>query len=256
MLYPNFREKIRNGIPVCGCTINVFAPEQVEQLGLLGFDFVFIDNEHGPFTDRELLTMITAGDAVGIPCLVRVYENGPAAIKHVMDCGAAGIIVPDCSTPQLARQAIDALKYAPVGNRGLSTTRSSYYGLREGLAEYVKKSNEESILVCQVESPEGVANAEALASIDEIDVLFIGTTDLSHAMGFTGQRTNEAVLAAVETVKAAAGKHGKALGAMVRADEGPQDYIDDGYVMPVASGASFFVGGAKKFLSTLRKEQI
>lgn len=255
MLYPGFRAKIRNGIPVCGCTINSFAPEQVEQLGILGFDFAFLDNEHGPFTDRELLMMITAGDAVGLPCLVRVYENSPSVIKHVMDCGAAGIIVPDCSTPELAQQAIQALKYAPVGSRGLSATRAAYYGLCGSLAEYVQKSNEESVLVCQVESPEGVANVEALAAMDEIDVLFIGTTDLSHAMGLTGQRSNPEVLAAVEQVELVAKGHGCALGAMVRAGESPQDYIDHGYEMPVGSGSSFFTGGAKQFLSQLKPEE-
>ena len=252
MLYPGFREKIRDGIPVCGCTINGFAPDQIEQLGILGFDFVFIDNEHGPFTDRELLAMITAGDAVGIPCLVRVYENNAAVIKHVMDCGAAGIIIPDCSTPEAARQAIDALKYAPLGHRGLSTTRAASYGLQESLAEYVQRANDESVLVCQIESPEGVANVEVLAAMEEIDVLFIGTTDLSHAMGYTGQRNNHKVLAAVEKVKEAAKRHRRALGAMVRAGESPQDYIDNGYGMPVGSGSGFFIGGAKNFLSQLR----
>lgn len=254
MLYPGFRAKIRDGIPVCGCTVNGFAPEQVEQLGILGFDFVFIDNEHGPFTDRELLAMITAGDAVGLPCLVRVYENNAAVIKHVMDCGAAGIIIPDCATPELAQQAINAMKYAPIGNRGLSTTRAASYGLRESLADYVSMSNQESVLVCQIESPEGVDNAEKLAAMEEIDVLFIGTTDLSHAMGYTGQRANPQVLAAVEKVEKVAKQYHRALGAMVRAGESPQDYIDQGYEMPVGSGSSFFTSGAKKFLSQLRSQ--
>lgn len=252
MLYPDFRSRIRGGGPVCGCTINVFAPEQVEQLGLLGFDFAFLDNEHGPFSDRELLAMITAGDAVGMPCLVRVYENSPAVIKHVMDCGAAGIIIPDCSTPQAAQEAIRAMKYAPLGNRGLSATRAARYGLGEGLDEYVRRSNEQSVLVCQIESPEGVANARSLAETEEIDTLFIGTTDLSHAMGFTGQRANPAVLSAVEEVKQIARAHGRTLGAMVRLGESPQDYFDEGYGMAVGSGSGFFTGGAKEFLKGLR----
>lgn len=256
MLYSGFREKIRSGVPVCGCTINIFAPEQVEQMGLLGFDFAFLDNEHGPFSDRELLQLITAGDAVGLPCLVRVYENSPGAIQHAMDCGAAGVVIPDCATPELAQQAADALKYAPLGHRGLSTTRAASYGLSESLAEYVKRANKESVLVCQVESPQGVANAEALAAMEEIDVLFIGTTDLSHAMGFTGQRANPQVLQTVEEVKKIAKAHNKGVGAMVRAGESPQDYIDDGYVMPVGSGSSFFVGGAKAFLRQLRVESV
>lgn len=253
MLYPEFRNKIRTGTPVCGCTVNSYAPEQVEMLGLLGYDFVFIDNEHGCCTDRELLAMITAGDSVGIPCLVRVYENSESVIKHVMDIGAAGIIVPDCATTELAQAAILSLKYAPIGKRGLSTTRAAAYGLKEGLADYVKHANEASVLVCQVESPEGVSNIEELSKIDEIDALFIGTTDLSHSMGYTGQRNNHAVTEAVEFVKSACEQNKKPLGAMVRGGESPQDYIDAGYVMPVGSASGFFTGGAKKFIQSVKR---
>lgn len=253
MLYPELKEKIRAGKPVCGCTVNSFAPEQIEMLGMLGFDFIFIDNEHGCCTDRELLAMITAGDAVGVPCLVRVYNNDEAVIKHVMDNGAAGIIVPDCSNTALAQKAIDSLKYSPIGNRGLSTTRAASYGLKEGLAEYVKYANENSVLVCQIESPEGVANVEKLSQMEQIDVLFIGTTDLSHSMGYTGQRNNSAVLEAVERVKKVCKTNKKALGAMVRGGESPQDYIDKGYVMCVGSASGFFTSGAKKFIGSVKK---
>lgn len=252
MLSEMLRAAMRTGTPLAGCTISSFAPEQVEILGLLGFDFAFIDGEHWPFNDRELLHMITAGDAVGMPCLVRVRENSPAAIQRVMDSGAAGVIVPDVSTPELVRRVIDAVKYAPLGNRGLSTTRAAGYGIGRGLADYVKYANEKSIVVCQVESVEALENLEAILSVDEVDVSFIGTTDLSHSMGFTGQRDNAEVAAAVARIVACAKSKGRAYGAIVRAGEDPKMYADQGYSMIVASGMSFFSGGAKKYMEQFK----
>ncbi|HWQ78097.1 MAG TPA: aldolase/citrate lyase family protein [Anaerovoracaceae bacterium] len=248
MLSNTLREKLRSNAPVSGCTISGFVPDQVEILGLLGYDFAFLDSEHWPLNDRELSIMIMAGDAAGIACLVRVRENSPAAIQRVMDSGAAGIIVPDCSTPKLVKQAADALKYAPIGNRGLSTTRASSYGLRMGLADYVKYANDHSVLVCQIESREGLENAERIVANDLIDTVFIGTTDLSHDLGHTGQRNHPEVDAAVERIVSCARQAGKAYGAMVRAGENPHDYIKQGYAMTVATGSSFFTGGAQHYI--------
>lgn len=256
MLYSGFREKIRSGIPVCGCAVNTCSPGQVEQLGILGFDFAVIDNERGPFSDNELLALITAGDAVGLPCLVRVCQNSAWAIQHVMDCGAVGVIIPDCSTPQLAQQAFDGLKFAPLGSRSLSASRAAEYGLRGSLADYVKTANRESVLVCRIDSPQGAANAEALAAMEEIDVLLTDTAQLAFAMGFPGHPSHPQVLAAVERVKELAKKHGRSLGIIVGAGESAQDYIDDGYEMPVGSGSGFFTSGAKEFLSQLKTELV
>ena len=252
MLSKTLREAMRAGKPLAGCTVSSYAPEQVEILGLLGYDFAFIDAEHWPLGDRELLHMIVAGDAVGLPCLVRVRENTPAAIQRVMDGGAAGVIVPDASTPELVRRAVEAVKYAPPGNRGLSTTRAAGYGVGMGLAEYVKYANEKSVLVCQVESAEALENLEGILGEDEVDVSFIGTTDLSHSMGFTGQRDSAEVAAAVARIAACAKAKGRSLGAMVRAGEDPKAYAEQGYSMIVSSGMGFFSGGAKKYLEQFR----
>lgn len=239
-------------MPVSGCTVSSYAPENIEMLGLLGYDFAFVDSEHWPFSDRELLTLIMAGDAVGMPCLVRVKENSPSAIQRVMDAGAAGVIVPDVSNAELARKVVDSVKYQPIGDRGLSTTRASCYGLSGGLADYTKKANDESIIVCQIESVEGVKNAESIIACDNIDAVFIGTTDLSNSMGFTGKRNAPEVCAAVEHVVELAKKYNRRFGAMVRADEDPATYKQQGYCLMVASGLGFFSAGAKKYIHAFK----
>lgn len=252
MLSKQFREKIRSGVPVSGCTISSYSPENIEILGILGYDFAFVDSEHWPLSDREILSLITAGDAVGMPCLIRVKENSPAAIQRVMESGAAGVVVPDVATAELAKQVVDAVKYRPIGDRGLSTTRASCYGLEGGLADYVKKANEESVIVCQIESVEGVRNAKEIIANENIDAVFIGTTDLSNSMGLTGKRNDPVVKQAVESVIELAKIAGRSYGAMVRADEDPVEYKKQGYCLMVASGIGFFTGGAKKYINAFK----
>lgn len=248
MLSKTLRETIRAGRPVSGCTISGNSPEQVEMLGLLGYDFAFIDSEHWPFSDREILGLITAGDAVGLSCLVRVKDHNPSTIQRIMESGAAGVIVPDVSGKEEALEIVKAVKYAPLGNRGLSTTRASAYGITMGIAEYVRYANEKSVIVCQIESKEALANAREIISVEEIDAVFIGTTDLSHSMGFTGQRNNSQVAEAVDEIIRCAREGNKPYGSMVRTSENPRQYLDQGYSMLVASGSGFFLGSAKQYI--------
>lgn len=255
MLSSNLRDAIRSGKPVNGCTISCFAPEQVEVLGLLGYDFAFLDSEHWPLSDRELSSLITAGDAAGIASLVRIRENSPSAIQRVMDSGAAGLIVPAVSSAKLAQEAISSVKYQPQGNRGLSSVRASGYGIKMGLAEYIKYANDKSIVVCQMENMEGVRNIDEIIGIDSIDAIFIGTTDLSNSLGFAGQYNHEKVSEVVQVIENKAKNAGKTLASMVRGDEDPKQYIAKGYCMLVASGMSLFVGGAKKYINAMKNKQ-
>jgi 4-hydroxy-2-oxoheptanedioate aldolase len=252
MLSKTLRENMRAGKPLSGCTISGHATEQIEVLGLLGYDFAFLDSEHWPLTDREILDLITAGDAVDLPCLVRVRENSPSAIQHAMDSGAAGVIVPDVSDLRQALDVVRAVKYSPLGCRGLSTTRASRYGIGVSLAEYVQYANEKSVIVCQIESNEALQNSDEIMSVDEIDVVFIGTTDLSHSMGYTGQLSDPKVTEAVDHIIQCAKTKKKSYGAMVRAKENPRQYSDQGYSMIVASGAGFFSDNAKKYIEQFR----
>lgn len=254
MLSKTLRETMRAGKPVAGCTISGYSPEQIEMLGLLGYDFVFIDSEHWPLSDREILGLITAGDAVGLPCLVRVKDHSPSTIQRVMESGAAGVIVPDVSSREEALKIVNAVKYAPLGDRGLSTTRASGYGITMRLSDYVRYANEKSVIVCQIESREALENAREIISVEEIDTVFIGTTDLSHSMGFTGQRNNPQVAAAVEEIIRCSREGNKAYGSMVRAGESPRQYIDEGYSMVVASGSGFFLGGARQYIKQYREK--
>jgi len=242
------RDALRAGKAVSGCTISLDAPELVEILGLLGFDFVFLDAEHGPLSERDVMHMIMAADAVGMASLVRVPSNEPSVILRYMDVGAAGIFVPDVESREQALRAVSAIKYVPFGERGLSTTRSAWYGQKMPLGQYTKYANDKSVVICQIESKKGVENAEEILSVDMLDGILIGTTDLSNSLGVAGQRNSPAVDEAVKSVVALARAAGKPYGAVVRQGESPRDYVAGGYQIVVASGNGFFSGAAKQFI--------
>ncbi len=252
MLSETLRNSLRTGKAVSGCTISLNAPELVEILGIVGFDFVFLDAEHGPLSEREVMNMIMAADAAGMASLVRVPANDPSVILRYMDVGAAGIFVPDIESREEALRAISAVKYMPQGERGLSTTRSAWYGLKMPLGEYTKYANDKSVIIGQIESKKGVENAEEILSLDMLDGILIGTTDLSNSLGVAGQRGNPLVEEAVKSVVAKAKAAGKPFGAVVRQGESPKDYIAQGYQIVVASGNGFFSGAAKQFVKEFK----
>lgn len=252
MLSDTLRDALRNNKAVSGCTISLNAPELVEICGIVGFDFVFLDAEHGPLSEREVQTMIMAADAVGMASLVRVPANDPSVILRFMDVGASGIFVPDIEGREEALRAISAVKYVPLGTRGLSSPRSAWYGQKMGLGEYTRYANEKSVVICQIESEKGVEKAEEILSLDLLDGVLIGTTDLSNSLGVAGQRDNPAVNRAVAHVIEKARAAGKAYGAVVRPSESPRQYIAEGYQIILGSGNGFFAGSAKQFVKEFK----
>ena len=128
-MYKNkVKELISKKKPVLGCIINRPYPASVEILGLAGFHFIFIDSEHSSISIAEIENLIRASELRNITPLVRVPDNNPKTILKVMDIGAMGIIVPDIRSRDEAQAAVCASKYAPMGERGLATTRSSSFG--------------------------------------------------------------------------------------------------------------------------------
>lgn len=252
MLSDGLRHSLRKGKAIIGCTIQLNAPELVEICGLVGFDFVFLDAEHGPLSEREVQQLVTAADAVGISSLVRVPDNDPRVILRFMDVGASGVIVPDIESHEEVVRVVRAVKYIPEGNRGLSSPRSAWYGQKMDLGDYTKFANEKSVVLCQVESKEGVENVEEIVSVDLLDGIIIGTTDLSNSLGVAGQRNSPLLKEAVKHVIDKARAVGKPYGAIVRTGESPQQYVDEGYQILIGSGNGFFISSAKQFVKEFR----
>jgi 2-keto-3-deoxy-L-rhamnonate aldolase RhmA len=160
-------------------------PAIVEIIALAGFDGVFIDMEHTVFDLQLVGEMIRIADLTGITSIVRVPENNAKFILRVLDMGAQGIQVPHIEGLEGARRAVAAVRYPPLGERGAAgTTRAAAYGAIPW-RDHVRTSNEEILLVVMTEDLRGINDIEAIAALDGVDLISLGPTDLSAALGIT-----------------------------------------------------------------------
>lgn len=192
-----------------------------------GFDWLLFDLEHGTAEYSDLLHQLQAIQAYPVAGIVRVPAIDASVFKRVLDLGAHGLMIPHVSTVEEARRCVSLARIPPLGLRGAAqTTRASGYGAH--YEQYIREANDSIIVAAQIESRAGVAAAEDIAAIDGIDALFVGPTDLSVDLGVTDEMSG-AFRQAVETVAAAAARHGKAAGVLVRNVEQARVYADLGY---------------------------
>jgi 2-keto-3-deoxy-L-rhamnonate aldolase RhmA len=160
-------------------------PAIVEIIALAGFDGVFIDMEHTGFDFQLVGEMIRVADLAGITSIVRVPENNAKLILRVLDMGAQGIQVPHIEGLAGAKRAVAAVRYPPLGSRGAAgTTRAAGYGAIPW-RDHVRTSNDEVLLIVMTEDLQGITDIEAIAALDGVDLISLGPTDLSAALGIT-----------------------------------------------------------------------
>lgn len=246
------KEKMQQGGVAVGIIIQDPAVQIVELLGLIGFDWVFIDCEHSSMSIADVGHLVMAAELNGITPLVRVPQNLPEIILRYLDVGAMGIIIPGVETVEDAKKAVRGARYAPEGARGLAGVRGADYGLKGPLGEYVKIANREILVLADVESREGVENIEGILRTEGLDGVVIGSNDLSQSLGVTGQTNHPLTIEAMDKILAAGKKIGKPIGAVVRAGETPKQYIDKGYQMPQATVYGLIVGAGRQFLTNSR----
>lgn len=201
-----------------------------------GFDFLFIDREHGPMSMETASELCVAALGQGVTPIVRVA--GPEAHHYIplLDSGAQGICVPHVDTAEQARQIVSNVKFPPLGHRSISRTSplSRYESLP--IEQFTREGNAQTLVIAMLESPEAIGHAEEIAATEHVDVLLIGTSDLCNELGLPGQFGHEKVVSAYETVVAACRRHGKHAGMSgVREDELMRRYI--------VMGAHFVVAG-------------
>ncbi len=246
------KEKLSKGVAAAGVILGEPAVQTAEILGLLGFDWMFIDCEHSAMSLESVSQLVRAAELHGITPLVRVAQNVPEIILRYMDTGVMGIIMPGMDSAEVAKKAVAAVKYPPVGERGLSNVRAADYGLKGPLGEYVKVANAETMVLGVLESREGVANIGEILAVEGFDGVIIGTTDLSKSLGVPGQTSHPLVLEAMEKVLAVGKKTGKVIGGVVRAGETPKQYIDKGFRIVVTSANALLASATKQFLASAR----
>jgi len=204
------KTKILEGQVVVGAGVNFYAPILVELYGAMGFDWVWIDCEHGSSNDSETENMVRAAELYDITPIVRIPNAEPSTILRFLDRGAQGLIVPHISNRKQAEAVVHAAKYYPMGERSSATGgRTNRLGSGLSPKEYYEAANRETLIITMSETPEAVENARAIAAVPGIDGVLVGSSDLTQAMGMpSASRVDAAIDKIIQGTKA----EGKAVG--------------------------------------------
>ena len=193
-----------------------------------GFDWLVFDMEHGFGDYRTLLFQIQAGSSSNSAAIIRIPANDPVYFKRFLDLGASGIMVPWINDAQQAKNAVCAMKYPPEGIRGLATcTPATEFGMNREV--YMREANDNLVLIVQIESRQALGNADEIAAVDGVNVLFIGPSDLSLDLGQYGDFNNSHFRKGLENVLQACDKHGKKAGILLKNGDQIKEAIQQGF---------------------------
>ena len=208
-----FKERLKNGESLVGIFAALGSEMAAEVLGSSNIDYTLIDMEHAPNDLRNVVNQMQAVKAAGGECLVRIPVLDHIYAKRLLDAGATTIMFPQINNVNDAINAVKSVKYPPAGIRGIAgATRANNFG-RE--INYVDIADEKVCVICQIESLEACKNAKDIASIDGVDLLFVGPGDLSADMGFIKNRDAKEVKEMAIKVLHVANEYHKPCGIMV-----------------------------------------
>jgi 4-hydroxy-2-oxoheptanedioate aldolase len=205
-MVPDFRARLRSDDFLLGTWLTILDPVVPELLAGSGFDVLIADGEHGPVATSDLVAMLIACRAAGVPILYRVAANEPVRIMHALDSGAAGVVIPQVRTVQDVERAAAWCRYPPRGLRGVAPRRASGYG--RGTAAYLAASDELVTCCVQVETREALEGLDAILSVPGVDTILVGPNDLAASIGHTGDLGHPDVETAIGLVADRAAAHG------------------------------------------------
>jgi 2-dehydro-3-deoxyglucarate aldolase/4-hydroxy-2-oxoheptanedioate aldolase len=220
------KQRLKQSKPLIGTLLTLGLPAIAEMISACGFDWLWIDMEHGPLSLEQVQQLMQA-KSEDCAAFVRIPINDDVYIKRVLDLGADGIIVPQVNTPEEARRAVAASKYPPVGTRSVGIARAQRFGM--DFATYVQEANEKLLVILQIEHVEAVKNIEAILAVPGVDAIIIGPYDLSGSFGKLGQIHDSQVQQAIETVYNACKQHGMPIGIFALQPEQGRVYIKQEY---------------------------
>jgi 2-dehydro-3-deoxyglucarate aldolase len=199
------KKKLVNNEQTFGSWITLAHPLIPEIMAHAGFDWLVVDMEHTSIGHSDLLQLLISIEANGMIPLVRVGENNPNLIKRIMDAGAYGVIVANVCTAKEAKAAVNAVKYPPLGTRGVGLYRAQAFGKK--FEAYLKWVEEESVVIVQIEHIDAVQQIDEIFSVSGIDAYMIGPYDLSGSLNKPGKFDDPEVKKAIETIMQAGKKY-------------------------------------------------
>jgi 2-keto-3-deoxy-L-rhamnonate aldolase RhmA len=234
----SFRQRLKDREPLIGTVVTLSIPEVAEVLSGAGFDWLFLDAEHGPLDTLALQRLVMGARAT--PCLVRLAASNELEIKKALDIGAAGIIAPQVNSAEQAAQVVRWAKYSPLGIRGVGAARAHGYGL--AFKKYLAKANDQTVVVVQAEHGDAVNNIEAIAQVVGVDAVLVGPNDLSASLGHLGDLAHPEVVAAIDRVTEVCQRVGMPLGIFGMNLAAVKPYLDRGYTLIVCGVDTVLLG--------------
>jgi len=246
----NFKARLKDRKPLIGTLISWPFPETADIAADAGFDWLFLDWEHGHHDPRSLQQVVqTAGDRCA--CIVRVPDNYRVWISKALDTGAAGLIMPHCDDVEDTQKAVRSAKYPPQGIRSIGVARAQGYG--HDVKRSVDDDNESTVFVAQIEHIEGVRDIEAIAAVPGVDAIFIGPFDLSASMGKPGRISDGEVQDAIKRVRETGLGRGLPIGIFAPDAAAAEKALSEGYsLICLGTDAMLFAGALRQAVKDLK----
>ncbi len=207
------RQKLASGAPVFGLNVRLARSPDIARIAKsTGHDFLFIDGQHSIFDLESIQNIAHTALAIGVAPLVRVRSIDDPDVPVMLDNGVTGIVYPDINTSEQARRAVETCRFAPLGKRSIVGGYPHFDYRSTPLPQAMAALDDACLLVCMIESAEGLANLEAICAVPGIDVIHLGTNDFAANIGKPGQFDDPEVQAAQARVIEAARRHGKFAG--------------------------------------------
>ncbi|MGB9458342.1 MAG: aldolase/citrate lyase family protein [Bryobacteraceae bacterium] len=239
------RERLVRGDTVFGCSLQVYRSSEIPRtLAAAGFDYVFIDMEHGSYNLETVHDMIIASELVDITPIVRVTELQYGLCSRLLDQGAQGIILPRVEEPRLLEQALSWLRFPPVGQRGYGVNATMIEYETASMPEVIEHQNSQILAVVQFETTAALERADELLSVKGVDVVMVGPSDLSISLGIPGQVEHPLLVESVQRLIEQCNHHGAVPGIQTRGVSMAKAWIERGMR---------FVGAAAEHVLLLEK---
>ncbi len=215
--------------------------DDIDTFGPSGFDGVWLEGEHGPVDAGLLGDLTRACDLWGITPITRVNRNDQGLIYRTLDCGSMGICVPHVNTKADAQNVVDGAKFAPIGHRGMFTSRQGY-----GVNNYFDVANSQTLVIVLIEDILAVSNLDEILAVDHIDVFFVAPSDLATSMGYIGNLTHPEVQRTIDAALARIQEEGRVAGTLTT-NATVEKYVKAGVQFLMTSVNGWITSGAAAF---------
>jgi 4-hydroxy-2-oxoheptanedioate aldolase len=244
------KAKLKQGLPVYGVLATSDDLQFAELCGVAGFDYYMLDAEHGLMDPAQVVNVIRACERLEMTPMVRIGSKDPKLVLQYLDAGMMGVMMPGLESVEEVQMLVDAIKYPPVGKRGMGISRASGYTDYAGSAapEFINLSNEQTMVIIQFEDQKLLGIFSALCSVKNLDVCVVGPRDLSLTMGFPDGANHPEVQTVIDQAIAIMQANQVVAGitATTRADAAKQ--VARGAQMILVAAQALILSASKEFL--------